>query len=240
MRKIQIIFALTLASSTAFAQIPGAGSGVVGRPAVPPPPPASLTIPPAAQGVPPTPAPAMPGLPSPPASPSTPNTRGLPNQVAAELRPGLQLGVGQVATAQALLAQDGFYRGPIDGNLSGSTRASVRAFQASVGLPPTGELDLATTTALGTVTMPAAPMSSVPTPMPPAAVATPGSTGTFGSTGTNFGLTAQTPIITSTPTTSSTTTTVTPNNNTANSVPFPLAAQPQSSPPMPTPIFIQP
>src|SRR5690606_4668035 len=40
-------------------------------------------------------------------------------------------------------------RGPIDGVLSGSTRASISAFQAAARLPVTGQLDSATVVALG-------------------------------------------------------------------------------------------
>jgi hypothetical protein len=114
------------------------------------PPPALLTIPPAAQGVPPTPVPAFPGLPAPPTSPATPNTTGLPTEVTAQLRRQTELSAPiDVAQAQNLLAATGFFRGPIDGVLSGPTRSSIRAFQEATGLPATGLLDNQTAAALG-------------------------------------------------------------------------------------------
>jgi hypothetical protein len=113
--------------------------------ALPPPPPTSLTLPPAMQGVPPTPAPASPGLPSPGSFTRTlPSETGLGSQVENQLRPAASLSAGQVETVQATLAAGGLYRGPIDGVFSGATRASVREFQAIERLPATGELDAET------------------------------------------------------------------------------------------------
>jgi branched-chain amino acid transport system substrate-binding protein len=51
------------------------------------------------------------------------------------------------ATLQAMLAQYGFYDGPIDGVYGPETIAAVRAFQAALGVPQTGIIDVATLTA---------------------------------------------------------------------------------------------
>ena len=142
--------------------------------------------------MPPTPAPANPGL------PSTPQSGG-------ELRPGLNLGPGQVTQVQQLLQQGGFYRGPLDGQISGATRASVRAFQQARNLPATGELDGPTATALG---------------MSRSASGTPASSAGQTSTTTN-------PLTTGT---GSATTGATNANGatTQQGPPFPLSQQPQS------------
>lgn len=111
--------------------------------ALPGPPPSSLTVPP--QGVPPTPAPATPGLPAPSSTTRVlPSSTGLGSQINSELRPAGSLSLGQVASVQSALAAGGLYRGPIDGVLSGGTRAAVRLFQQSERLPATGELDAET------------------------------------------------------------------------------------------------
>jgi peptidoglycan hydrolase-like protein with peptidoglycan-binding domain len=49
---------------------------------------------------------------------------------------------------QADLKVLGFYNGPIDGIYDDDVKAAVAAFQTSVGLPATGELDDATATAI--------------------------------------------------------------------------------------------
>ena len=51
-------------------------------------------------------------------------------------------------TVQQQLTVLGFYSGPIDGVYDDDVKAAVAAFQTSVGLPPTGEFDEATVTAL--------------------------------------------------------------------------------------------
>jgi peptidoglycan hydrolase-like protein with peptidoglycan-binding domain len=53
-----------------------------------------------------------------------------------------------IARAQNKLARRDLYRGAIDGMLSSDFEFSLRAYQARVGLPPTGQLDLATLAAL--------------------------------------------------------------------------------------------
>ena len=50
--------------------------------------------------------------------------------------------------AQKALAQKGFYKGPIDGEVSPAFRTAVWNFQKSKGLPATGQLDRATAVAL--------------------------------------------------------------------------------------------
>lgn len=60
----------------------------------------------------------------------------------------LQLGhldpPGEVAGAQARLANLGFYEGSIDGEAGPRTREALAVFQTAAGLDPTGELDDAT------------------------------------------------------------------------------------------------
>jgi peptidoglycan hydrolase-like protein with peptidoglycan-binding domain len=53
-----------------------------------------------------------------------------------------------VAAAQNFLARREFYRGEIDGVFGPSTEFSLRAWQARIGLPVTGRLDLETLAAL--------------------------------------------------------------------------------------------
>jgi peptidoglycan hydrolase-like protein with peptidoglycan-binding domain len=92
---------------------------------------------------------------------STPSSQGLPSTVTSDLRPPVALAPAQVADLQSLLSAGGFYRGPIDGQLSGPTRSSVRAFQEAAHLPATGEVDAATVAALG---LPSATTPSMTTP----------------------------------------------------------------------------
>jgi peptidoglycan hydrolase-like protein with peptidoglycan-binding domain len=54
-----------------------------------------------------------------------------------------------VAEAQYQLMSRGYYRGGADGRYGSQTTFAVRAFQSSVGLPPTGRLDMQTLDALG-------------------------------------------------------------------------------------------
>jgi hypothetical protein len=113
--------------------------------ALPPPPPSSITNSASStSGVPPTPAPASPGLPSAPTTGALPSQQGLGAQVTNELRPSPSLNAAQVANVQAALAAGGLYRGPIDGNMTGAVRASIRLYQQIQGLPQTGDLDAET------------------------------------------------------------------------------------------------
>jgi len=54
--------------------------------------------------------------------------------------PGLVAG-DVVGNVQRVLKYRGLYRGPIDGLSGPATRAAIRAYDASVGLPPTGMID---------------------------------------------------------------------------------------------------
>ena len=54
--------------------------------------------------------------------------------------PGLVAG-DVVGNVQRVLKYRGFYGGPIDGLSGPTTRAAIRAYDASVGLPPTGMID---------------------------------------------------------------------------------------------------
>ena len=53
-----------------------------------------------------------------------------------------------IVSAQSYLSRRGLYRGEIDGVLGPNTEFSLRAYQARVGLPVTGRLDLETLAAL--------------------------------------------------------------------------------------------
>ncbi|MEM6453603.1 MAG: peptidoglycan-binding protein [Acidobacteriota bacterium] len=53
-----------------------------------------------------------------------------------------------VTWTQQVLAADGHYGGPIDGQYGGGTERAVSSYQASVGLPQTGTVDRRTATAL--------------------------------------------------------------------------------------------
>lgn len=54
-----------------------------------------------------------------------------------------------IAGAQYQLMSRGYYRGRADGRYGSRTAFAVHAFQLSVGLPPTGRLDIETVNALG-------------------------------------------------------------------------------------------
>ena len=54
-----------------------------------------------------------------------------------------------VVRVQAALMRRGLYNGDIDGLLGPKTRAALRAFQQTEGLPQTGRMDIATLTRLG-------------------------------------------------------------------------------------------
>ncbi|MDD5350207.1 MAG: peptidoglycan-binding domain-containing protein [Chthoniobacteraceae bacterium] len=54
-----------------------------------------------------------------------------------------------IGNVQRALKYRGFYQGPIDGLSGPATRAAVRAYDASVGLPPTGAIDARLLNSLG-------------------------------------------------------------------------------------------
>jgi len=58
---------------------------------------------------------------------------------------GREVGGGDVVVdAQRALARRGYYRGVVDGELGPQSRAAIRAWQADVRLPVTGQLDVRT------------------------------------------------------------------------------------------------
>ena len=71
-----------------------------------------------------------------------PDYSAAPPPVAAyaNLSPGLVAG-DVVGNVQRVLKYRGFYNGPIDGLSGPTTRAASRAYDTSVGLPPTGIID---------------------------------------------------------------------------------------------------
>jgi len=73
------------------------------------------------------------------AAPPSPETEALPSPAEGFPRP-----VQDVFEAQLALDRQGISCGSIDGQLGAQTRAGLRAFQQSQGLPATGELDLPT------------------------------------------------------------------------------------------------
>src|SRR5262249_24463339 len=113
-----------------------------------PPPAPAVTSPPTSQGVPPTPAPAFPGLPTTPSVPSTPSTTG-PARINSSFSRGAEVNdPTQVAAAQVDLAGLGLFAGPVAGQLSSPTRASIRQSQLTNHLPATGQLDANTAAVL--------------------------------------------------------------------------------------------
>jgi peptidoglycan hydrolase-like protein with peptidoglycan-binding domain len=58
-----------------------------------------------------------------------------------------------IAGVQYQLMNRGYYRGGVDGKYGRETSFALRAFQSTVGLPPTGRLDTGTLEALGTSDM---------------------------------------------------------------------------------------
>jgi peptidoglycan hydrolase-like protein with peptidoglycan-binding domain len=180
-----------VSSTTTVTTTPGNGTATL-----PPPPPANVTIPATSEGVPPTPAPAFPGLPAPGSTPVSPGSLGPTRRDVEDLRPVANLqGPVSVSQVQTALAQSGFYRGPIDGQLAAPTLAAVRAFQSANGLPATGLLDAQTVAALGVVVF--APVPQAPSGL--AGAVSPSANG-------NATATTMTPTAT-TPTTTTTTTT---------------------------------
>ena len=55
----------------------------------------------------------------------------------------------EIANAQLMLQGMGLYKGPINGLLTGPTRAALRVFQAQARLPVTGHLDVRTSDRIG-------------------------------------------------------------------------------------------
>jgi hypothetical protein len=205
-------------SAPAFAQM-----------AVPPPPPPSVTVPTTTTGVPPTPAPANPGLPTPPTSPSTPSTQGLPAQVTSELRPAAIPTPTQVAQTQQLLTANGFYHGPIDGQLNATTLSALRAFQVSARLPVTGTFDTQTTDVLNQL----APVTiGAPTPTAPGTAATTATTSTPATT-TTINQTGNGAV-------TQPTTRVGATSSARSTEQFPLSVPPPTPPFPESPLFIQP
>lgn len=189
---------------------------------LPPPPPSSLNPTAASNNtVPPTPAPATAGLPSPSATGALPSSQGLPAQTENELRPSPSLSADQVTSVQAALAAGGLYRGPIDGNMSGSLRASISDFQRIVGLPQTGSLDAETMARLTGASLV-------------------GGAGSNGTTSTSGNLNASQPFSTTFTGVPATSTTAPPAGTATFSTPFRLSSPINTSPTTPPSVLIQP
>jgi hypothetical protein len=187
--------------------------------ALPPPPPAGLTQSPARAGV--------PAVPAPPdtnqLSASLQTSSGLNPTTINELRPPVSLNATQVIDVQATLAAGGLYSGPLDGVMSGATRAAIAQYQDMQRLPVTGQLDGETISRLDRGAM---------------AV---GSNGGSGSTATS-GSRAATPLSSAFATTvlpSPVTVTNGP-TITSGAVPFPLSVTTTTSPLPPPGTTIQP
>jgi peptidoglycan hydrolase-like protein with peptidoglycan-binding domain len=214
-----------------------------------PPPPTDVTLPP--NGVPPTPAQAVPGVPSPGFSATTPSSTGLPNVTLGDLRQAENIsGPVQVAQVQLQLSNAGYFKGPIDGTLGGSTRAAVKAFQQASQLPATGLLDAQTLAALGVTATPSTvqPSGMVGAPLPAATTPAVTSGGTApSSVSPNVSLNAAGGVTTNpagTPVQPPTG--VTSHGGTTASEPFPLGRNTAQSFPLSgsypgeSPLFIQP
>lgn len=72
-----------------------------------------------------------------------------------------------IASVQRILAQRDFYRGEIDGAFGPNTEFSLRAYQARIGLPVTGRLDLETLAALNLLPGPNRPFFAPHRHVPP-------------------------------------------------------------------------
>jgi hypothetical protein len=216
------------ATTTGVAATTG-NSGLVNTPVstnanpLPPPPPSSLNPTTSSNNtVPPTPAPATAGLPSTPNSPALSSQQGLSATAANESRPSPSLDVAQVVNVQAALAAGGLYRGPIDGNMNASVRASIREFQQISALPQTGELDAQTLATLS--------HSSVA-----------GAAGSNGTTSTAGNRSASEPFATTFTGVPATPTSSTPGGPPVIfSTPFQLSAPINTSPATPPALLIQP
>ena len=68
---------------------------------------------------------------------------------ASESKSAVNLNPDQIRQLQQSLNDNGFDAGKVDGVFGPSTRAALRQFQSKAGLPPTGELDAQTLTAVG-------------------------------------------------------------------------------------------
>jgi hypothetical protein len=151
MRPILVAATLLAAPLAASAQIANPVTS-----AAPAPSPPQVTTPRSLQGVPATPTatsptPGLAGLPNVPVGGALPTDQGFNSVITAEQRQPTTLAPTQVVDLQSSLAAAGFYRGPIDGVLSGTVRGSLKAFQASVQLPATGQVDAETLAVLGQV-----------------------------------------------------------------------------------------
>lgn len=72
----------------------------------------------------------------------TPTTPGMSGSGTRMEQPGRQeTAPEQIREAQKQLKESGFYRGSIDGQLGPQTKAAIREYQKSQGLPQTGQLD---------------------------------------------------------------------------------------------------
>lgn len=85
---------------------------------------------------------------------------------------GLAVADDQVRSAQESLKAQGFYVGPVDGEMNTATGKAIRRFQIRNGIDATGELDPATVNALkqtAAATAPSAPApeASAPEPITP-------------------------------------------------------------------------
>jgi peptidoglycan hydrolase-like protein with peptidoglycan-binding domain len=78
---------------------------------------------------------------------STPAQQMQPS--ANESSAAVNLNPDQIRQLQQSLNDNGFDAGKVDGVFGPSTRAALRQFQSKAGLPPTGELDAQTLTAVG-------------------------------------------------------------------------------------------
>jgi len=68
------------------------------------------------------------------------DSSAVPAAGSGQQGPGLVAG-DVVGNVQRVLKYRGFYKGPIDGLSGPTTRAAIRAYDASVGLPATGMID---------------------------------------------------------------------------------------------------
>jgi hypothetical protein len=59
------------------------------------------------------------------------------------------VGESTAVSVQSVLKQNGYYSGPIDGIVGPGTRAAISSYQASNGLPVTGQIDQGLISSLG-------------------------------------------------------------------------------------------
>jgi peptidoglycan hydrolase-like protein with peptidoglycan-binding domain len=104
-------------------------------------------------------------------TPPTQNVEPPGSPLLSEVELSVFLGGDVVASTQTALSGLGLYRGPINGALTGPTRAAIRAFQRDLQLPATGELDLRTAQALGVITV-SPPVTGTPGTVAPGTAGT--------------------------------------------------------------------